>query len=176
MSQARFQSNVFLLTGQGVPGELYNDYPRRAQSFTINSTTPADNIIGGSFFTVLSQGFAQAGNGSANLGAAGFLINPKVYALQGNTTFGVLSPSMTLPNFTQAEFLTEGSIYVTLPAAANIGDFVYYNNVTGALTSLPPATTPVTGTTFTGAFVDVYTVTGAGLAVITVDPSVLIPT
>jgi hypothetical protein len=176
MSQARFQSNVFLVTGQGVPGELYNDYPRRAQPFTLNSTSAANNIIGATFFTVLSQGFAQAGNGSSNFGPAGFLINPKVYALQGNTTFGVLAPSMTLPNFTEAEFLTEGSIYVTLPAAANIGDFVYYNNTTGALTSLPPTTAPAGGTTFTGAFVDVFTVTAAGLAVITVSPSALIPT
>src|ERR1700728_2087215 len=168
-----FQTNVFLLTGQGVPGDPYADYPKRAQTFTINSASAAYNIIGATCFTVLSQGFAQAGNGSSNFGFAGFLFNPKVYSLQGTTNGGTLAPSMTLPNFALGEFMTEGTLWVTLPNTANIGDIVVYDNVTGAIESISPTTALPTGKTFANAMVDYFTVTAAGLAVITIDPLIV---
>lgn len=168
-----FQSSVFLYAGAGVPGELFSDYPHRAQSFTINSASAAYNIIGATAFTVLSEGVAQAGNGSGNFGFAGYLFNPKVYALQG-VVGNTLGATMTLPNFVAAELLTEGSLWVTLPAAANIGDLVIYDNTTGAISTVTPTTALPSGNTFGYAQVDYFTVpSGGGLAVISVTPLIV---
>lgn len=169
-----FQQAVFLYAGAGVPGELFSDYPRRAQTFTINSASAAYNIIGATCFTVTSEGFAAAGNqGGTNQGFAGFLFNPKVYALQG-IVGNTLGATLTLPNFTVGEFITEGSLWVTLPAAANIGDLIVYNNTTGAIESISPTTALPSGFTFANAQVDYFTVpSGGGLAVISITPLIV---
>lgn len=169
MSAANFQSSVFLYQASGVPGDLYQDYPHRAQSFQIQSASAAYNIIGATAFTISAPGVAVAGNnGGTNYGFAGILFNSKVYALQGDGT-NALNPSLVLPNYTQAEFITEGSLWVTLPNTANIGDVVIYNNTTGAISSIAPGTSVPSGNTALNAFVDVYAVTVAGLAVITLN-------
>ena len=168
-----FQTVVYLYTGAGVPGELYSNYPHRAQTFTINSASAAYNIIGATCFTVLSEGFAQAGNGSGNYGFAGFLFNPKVYALQG-ITGNTLGATLTLPNYVVGEFITEGAIWVTLPTAANIGDLVVYDNVTGAIETVSPTTALPSGKTFANAQVDYFTVpSGGGLGVISITPLIV---
>ena len=168
-----FQTAVFLQQGFGVPGELFTDGPYRAESFTLVSASAAYNIIGATCCTVTSQGVAQAGSGGT-LGFAGFLVDPKDIALFG--TSGIpLNPTLTVPNNTQVECLTMGSIIVTLPAAAAIGDLVVYDNTTGALTTIAPGAALPVGKTFANAVVDYFTVTAAGLAVITVSPALVIP-
>lgn len=72
---------------------------------------------------------------------AGILVNPKVYALQG-TTAGTLTPTLNLPDQTQGEFLTMGIIVANLATAGNIGDNIYYNVNTGALSAVAPGGTP----------------------------------
>lgn len=172
MSASGFQASIGLAMGAGIPGELFNDGPRRCKTATLVSASAANNIFG-SVFTYASQFTAQAGSGGAR-GFAGFLVGPKEQALYG-TSAGTLNPSLTLPNNIQAELLYMGSIFVQLPAAANIGDYVFYNNTTGLLTTLPPGTTPVTGTTFANAVVDFFDISAAGLAVITVSPNISNP-
>jgi len=86
-----------------------------------------------------------------------------------------LNPTLTVPNFTQVECATEGTYWVTLPAAAAIGDYVIYDNTTGALSTITPSTPLPVGKTFANAVVDYYTVSGAGLAVITITPTLVIP-
>ena len=170
-----FQTAVFQQQGSGVPGELYVDYPRRAQSFTMfNSGHPEYNIVGQTCYTITSPGFAQAGNGGT-LGFAGFLFNPKVYSLQG-TVAGTLNPTMVLPNYTQGEFITEGSIWVNLPNTANIGDLIVYDNTTGAIASITPSTSLGSGRTFANAVVAYQNVTVAGLAIIAINPLLPTPT
>ncbi len=169
-----FQNAVFLQQGFGVPGELFTDGPSRAETFTIVSTDhPEYNIIGATCCTVTSQGICQAGSGGT-LGFAGFLVDPKDVAL-----FGVgnqpLAPTLQVPNNAIVECLTMGTIVVTLPAAANIGDLVVYDNTTGAISTISPGDPLASGTTFANAIVDYYTVTGAGLAVVTVNPTYVIP-
>ena len=168
-----FQSAVFLKTCAGVPGEIFSSYPHRAQSFQIQSASDAYNIIGATAFTVSAEGIALAGNGSGYLSFAGFLFNPKVYALHGTFAGGTLAPTLTLRNFIQAEFITEGSLWVTLPNTANIGDVVIYDNVTGAISSISPVTALPSGHTFANAQVDYFSVTVAGLAVISITPLIL---
>jgi hypothetical protein len=164
-----FQSTVAFLQGAGVPGEIYLDDPHRAQSYILQSASSALNIIGATVFTVVSQGIARAGGTGA---FAGFLVDPKEYALYG--AGGIpLNPSLTLPNNSQADILSMGTIFVTLPAAAAIGDVVIYDNTTGAISTITPGTAVPVGSSYANATVRVATVAGAGLAIITVDPAVI---
>jgi hypothetical protein len=164
-----FQTAVSTLSGFGVPGELYTDSPTRAQSYILQSTTSSLNIIGATVFTVVSEGIAEAGGTGA---FAGFLIDPKQYALFASAG-QTLTPTLTLPNGTQADLLTMGDIIVTLPGAAAIGDVVIYNTTSGAISTVTPGTSPGAGNAYANAFVNYQTVAGAGLAVITVNPTLI---
>ena len=168
-----FQSTVSIQQGFGVPGEQFTDGPWRAESFTIQSGSAANNIVGATACTVTSQGLCQAGSGGT-MGFAGILVDPKDIALFGASGIP-LNPTLVVPNFTQVECATMGSYIVTLPGAANIGDYVIYDNTTGALSTITPTTPLPTGKTFANALVDYYTVSGAGLAVITISPTLIIP-
>lgn len=158
-----FQSTVSLKQGFGVIGELFDNGPHRAQSFTLVSGNAANNVIGRAF-TVTSQGVAAAGGTNS---FAGILVNPKSYASFGTAAGGPLAPTLTLANNVQGELLSEGAIIVTLGAAATVGDLVYYTNATGILTTTDPgAVAPVLSTLIKGAYVDRFDLT-SGLAVIT---------
>jgi hypothetical protein len=170
-----FQSAVFINQGFGVPGEQYTDSPWRAQSFTIVSALASYNIIGQTMCSVTSDGFCAAGNAGGTLPFAGLLVDPKDIALFG--TGGIpLAPTLTVPNNTQVECATMGSFVVTLPGAANIGDWVIYDNTTGAISTVAPGTSLPSGKSWGNAFVDYFTVPGAGLGVITMNPGVGQPT
>lgn len=161
-----FQSTVELQQGFGVVGEVFDNGPIKSQPFTLVSDSAADNVFGRAF-TVLSEGIAEAGKDGSQV-FAGILINPKAHASVGTTAGGPLAPTLTLPNYTVAELLSEGSVVVTLPASANIGDLVYFTDATGVLTTTAPgAAAPALSTLIEGAYVDRFTVSGAGLAVIT---------
>jgi hypothetical protein len=170
-----FQSTVSINMGFGVPGELFTDAPYIAQSYTIDSGSAAYNIIGATACTITSQGFCQAGSGGS-YGFAGILVDPKDIALFG--AGGIpLNPTLTVPNYTQVECLTMGIIVVTLPAACNIGDYVIYDNTTGALSTITPVTPLPSGKTFANAVVYEFTpgASGSQLAVIQVNPTFIIP-
>jgi len=165
-----FQTTVSRLSGFGVPGELYTDGPTRAQSYILQSTTSSLNIIGATAYTLVSEGIAQAGGTGV---FCGFLADPKQYALFA-TGGQTLTPSLTLPNNTQADIVSMGDLVVTLPGAAAIGDYVIFNNTTGAISTITPSTPVPGGSTFANAYVNYYTVAAAGLAVITIDPKLIV--
>lgn len=170
-----FQSAVQINQGFGVPGEQYSDGPWRAQSFTINSASAANNVIGATICSVTSQGNCAAGNTGGTTPIAGLLVDPKNIALFG--TGGIpLNPTLTVPNFTQVECATEGSYIVTLPGAAAIGDWLIYDNTTGAISTVTPGTSLPSGKSWGNGIVDYFTVTGAGLGVVTLIPGVGQPT
>src|SRR5579871_5409933 len=159
-----FQSSVQIYQGAGVPGEQYSDGPMRAQSFTINSASANYNVIGSTGCTITSQGFVAAGNAGGTAIYAGILVDPKNIALFG--AGGIpLAPTLVVPNFTQIECATMGSFVVTLPGAANIGDWVIYDNTTGSISTVVPGTSLPVGKSWANAFVDYFTVPGAGLDV-----------
>lgn len=171
-----FQPAVFLQCGAGVPGEMYNTYPHQAASYIINSGSAANNIIGSTVCTITSQSAVEPGNVGQNIIAAGgtgifagFLVDPKNIALFG-TGGAPLAPTLVVPNFTQVECLTMGSIWVTLPAAAAIGDVVIFSQATGQISTITPTTAVPGGSTYANAVVSFFPVAGAGLAVVTVDP------
>lgn len=169
-----FQNTVFINQGFGVPGEQFTDGPFRAETYTIDSSSAALNIIGATACSVTSQGFCAAGNTTGSLPFAGILVDPKDVALFGSGGIP-LNPTLTVPNFTVVECATMGSFVVTLPAAANIGDSVVFNNTTGVLSTIAPGAPLASGTSFANALVDYYTVAAAGLAVITMTPALVIP-
>lgn len=151
-----FQGTVNTTQGFGVIGEIFTDSPTRAKSYILNS---AANPIGNAY-TISSEGVVVLGGTGV---FAGILVDPKTYALKG-TTSGTLTPTLTLPQYTQGELLTMGEIIVYLnSASAAIGDGVYYDNTTGALY----AGTASTGQTqVPNCKVSRYTLSAAGLATI----------
>lgn len=169
-----FQSAVSLLQGFGVPGEQFTDGPTRAETFTIVSASSSLNIIGATACTVTSQGVCAAGNVGGARVFAGILVDPKDVALfdTGNQP---LAPTLVVPNNSIVECASMGSFIVTLPAAANIGDSVIFDNTSGALSTIAPGIALPSGKTFANAVVDYYTVAAAGLAVITMTPALVIP-
>lgn len=170
-----FQSTVSLAQGFGVPGELFADSPSQAQTYTINSGSAAYNIIGATCCTITSQTVCQAGS-AGTLGFAGFLVDPKTLALYG-TSGAPLAPTLVVPNQAIVECLTMGVIIVTVPAACAIGDYVIYDNTTGAISTITPSTPLPSGKTFANAIVSYFTpnASGAQLAVVTVNPTFVIP-
>lgn len=163
-----FQSAVSLAQGFGVPGQIYNNSPKRVRSYIINSASAAYNIIGATAFSITSQGNAAAGNTTGSLVFAGILVNAGEQFSNGGSG-GPLTPTLTLPNYAQGELATMGSFVVTLPATANIGDIVIFDNTTGALATIVPGASLPSGKSYANAYVDFYTVSAAGLAVITIN-------
>jgi len=160
-----FQSTIRINQTTGIVGEVILDGPMRAQPGILRSTSQANNIVGRAFTLVAGNDDVFSADQGTGVGVfSGILVNPKVYATSG-TVSGTLEPTLTLPNETQAEFLTMGIIIVSVAAAATIGDNVYYDPDNGALSvgAAPP-----------GAFTDQVpnatvvrnSTTGPGLAII----------
>ena len=143
MTAATFQSTVNVNLGFGIPGELIVDGPQRVDSLTLDDV---GGYIGTAFTksnttNIASQGGAVVAGTSV---FAGILVNPKAYASFGGAN-APLDPTLFLGPNTQGEFLTMGTIVVTLDGAANIGDLVQYNETTGVLSAIEPGTAPATG-------------------------------
>jgi len=132
-----FQSTVRQFATSGLPGEVSNEGPLRAKSWTLrsegrnNSTNPI-----GFAYTWLEEGVATPG-GVGTLTPPlvqflGILIQPKAYALQG-TAAGTLEPAYYLNDEDTGELLTTGEIWVNLYTVGTVGNSVSYEVATGAL-------------------------------------------
>jgi hypothetical protein len=98
---------------------------------------------------------------------AGILVNPKSYASYGAVGGAPLDPTLFLGPNTQGEFMTMGTIVVTLVGAANIGDLVQYNTTTGVLSTVAPGASATTGNALIpNCVVWNYPTSGTGLAAI----------
>lgn len=178
-----FQQTVGNNIGFGVPGELYLEGPLRGQPGTLNSTPATNNVIARAF-TVLTDGTASfdtpadprplvmRAGGDGVFG--GILANPKVYASYGTPTGGTLASNMQLPNGAVAEFVLEtAGLIVQMPAAFEVGDFVYFNTTTGVLSSAAPDAAAPAGTArVPGGRIAYFNSAAAGLAVITFNSNV----
>jgi len=144
MTAATFQSTVNVNLGFGVPGELIVDGPQRSEPLTLDSN---GGTIGLAFTKSNSTNVATQGgtitNGSTVF--AGILVNPKAYASYGAVGGNPLDPTLFLAPNSQGEFLTMGTIVVTIVGAANIGDLVQYNTTTGVLSAVAPGSSATTG-------------------------------
>lgn len=172
------QQTVFSNIGFGVVGELFLEGPLRAQPARLNSGSAANNVVGRAFtITADATGsyntsadpapLVVAAGGTAVL--AGILANPKVYPLLGTTAGGTLAPSETLPNNQMVELVQETTgLIVSLPAAAAIGDWLYYLNADGSLLTAAPGSgnAPASSTRVPNGRVTRYGIAAAGLAVV----------
>jgi hypothetical protein len=140
MTAATFQSTINVNLAFGVVGELIQDGPQRVDSLTLDSTGGA---VGLAYTKSNSTGIASVGGTGV---FAGILVNPKVYASRG-VSGATLDPTMTLPGNSQGEFLTMGTIVVSVTNAANIGDWIEFNQTTGALKAISPGATADAGYT-----------------------------
>ena len=165
MTAATFQSTVNVNLGFGVPGELIVDGPQRVDSLTL------DNVGG-----IIARAFTKSNTTNiATMGGtivdgtsvfAGILVNPKAYASFGGAG-APLDPTLTLRPNSQGEFLTMGTIVVYLNGAANIGDWVFFNDTTGELYAGTPGSAAGVGyTLIPNAVVWNYPQSATGLAAI----------
>ncbi len=171
MSDA-FQSSVAAQQGFGVVGELFLDGPTRAQPGLLDSGDAANNVIGRAF-TITEGGSdalpttpikVQAGGVGV---FAGILANPKTQASYGTADGGPLAPTLVLPNDRVAEFVQMGTMIISLPGGANIGDWLVYATATGIISAIAPDSAVGGGyARIRGAEVDRYNA-GPGLAVVT---------
>lgn len=172
-----FQSTVSNNIGFGVVGELYLEGPLRGQPGLLASVDAANNVIGRAF-TIIDDATAsfettadpqplEVGAGGTTV-FAGILANPKVYSSLGTVADGTLASTLILPNGRIVELVQEtAGLIVTLPAAFAIGDWVYYTNATGILTSTAPgAAAPGASTRVPNGVVVRFESAAAGLAVI----------
>ena len=166
MSAATFQSSVNIQLGFGVVGELITDGPQRVESLTLDAN---GGTVGFGFTKSNTTGVATMG-GTVTAGTsvfAGILVNPKTYASFGASGGDPLDPTLALSANDQGEFMTMGTIIVSLTGAGKIGDIIQMNNTTGALSALQPGSTVTAGNTFIpNCVVYRYPTTAAGLVAI----------
>lgn len=140
-----FQTTVNIFSAFGVVGDVVYTGPIRAVPYVLVSD-PEANVIGRAF-TVTNgadpdPSLNSALPGEAVVGGtgvfAGILINSKEYPGFG-TSGNPLAASITLPDEATGSLLQMGEVVVTLPAAANIGDLVFYDNDDGILETVAPS-------------------------------------
>lgn len=171
-----FQATVNAEIAAGIVGELAFEGPLNGQPARIASADAANNVVGRAFTWAGAANTADTDLGAVQAGGtgvfAGILANPKVYANRGTTAGGTLAPNTILANGEIGEFVqnTPG-IFVSLESAANVGDYVAYNDTTGVLTAVAPGVVPGAGLSIVpGATVVRYKklAAPAGLAVIAI--------
>ena len=166
MTAATFQSIVNINLGFGIPGELIVDGPQRVDSLTLDSN---GGTMGLAFTKSNTTNVATQG-GTITSGStvfAGILVNPKAYASYGAVGGAPLDPTLFLGPNTQGEFLTMGTIVVTLVGAANIGDIIQYNTTTGVLSAVAPGSSASSGNALIpNAVVWNYPISATGLTAI----------
>lgn len=146
----------------GIAGEqAFNNPPIVALPWNIVSASAAYNIVGATGFSITSAGTAPtaaAGNTTGSLPFAGILVLPKNYANYN----GNLTPTMTLPNNALVSLATVGSFNLILTNTPSVGDQVYMDNTTGALTSIAAGSVLPSGKTWINGTVQAYDATSSG--------------
>lgn len=137
-----FQNSVRTELGYGVPGELAFEGPLRARPAVLNSTDPANNVVG-RWFTLNADGKTYGAGGTGPMG--GLLSNPKVYASSGNSTDGPLGASMTLRNNEIGELIEMGFPVISVAGEVHVGWIAHYNTTTGVIIAVAAGTSPAEG-------------------------------
>lgn len=150
------------LLATGIPGEFSRSGNQETRGAILASAVEAKNVVGRAVKTV--TGNDNEVGVAADGAFAGLLSSPKTGVRP------TLDAQAFLPNATQIEVAERGYMFVTLPAAAAIGDFVYHSDTTGALaTAAPAATAPAGHSRLPGGLVQGCNVAGAGVGEIYFD-------
>jgi hypothetical protein len=148
--------------GTGVAGEFYSTEPQRTRGKILVSASEALNLIAVAVTHVADED-DQVGV-AASAVFAGIIGSPKSLFRVG------LDAQTVIPNGTVIETVLQGYLIVNLPAAADIGDFVYFSDTTGLLvTAAPAASTPVGHSRVPGGTVQIKNIVAAGLGIIYLD-------
>lgn len=180
-----FQTTVGFQQGFGVIGEKAYIGPSRVKPGLLKSADPTLNIVGraaaikagatGSFPVAADGGInpktMQVGVGDAGV-FAGLIVNPKAYASLGTLAGGSLAPTTTLPNDIVVELATEDDWIISLAAASNPGDVVYYTTATGVLVTAAPGAAIPGGAAGPIGTIDRFVNAAASLAVVHLEPRV----
>lgn len=175
MAAATFQGTVNITYGFGVPGDLIQDGPQRAEPLQLD--TNGGTV--GNFFTKSNSTNVATQGGTIAAGTvvpAGFLVNSKEYASTGPSGGAPIDPTLVLKGFSTGDFLTMGTIVVQSTSACNIGDWAQYNTTTGAISFVAPGAAAsggnaliLNGTAASGAVCYRYPITGgSGLTAVRV--------
>lgn len=123
------QTTVYKKQALGMPGEFYDDSPRRVSPYIVSGVTDGAAAAIGLVFTEVS-----GKNQTAVLGGtgkfAGIAVNPKNYPVLGG-----LVPSLTLADGTPAQLCRMGLVFVMSATAVTPGQTALYNTSTGAIQS-----------------------------------------
>lgn len=137
-------ANTDLATG--IPGEFSRSSSQESDGAILNSGTEANNVVGRAVKTVDGNDYEVGVAADGNI--AGVLVSPKI------SYRPALTAQAFLPNGSECEVATKGFLFVTLAAAADKGDFVYFADATGILaTAAPAAVAPASHTRLPGGIV-----------------------
>jgi hypothetical protein len=148
----------------GLPGTVAYDVATNSQNRIIDSSTLGiANVVGYAYTETVVNGVAVATAGGTGE-FAGILVEPKAYS----SASVVGTSSYAIANGSVGHLLNHGAVFVAVPAAAAIGDSVFFSQTTGAIsTGTGQTATPSAGfTKIRNAKVDYFGLTAAGVAVI----------
>jgi len=164
------QTSVPIFMPNGVIGDFYDNTPRKVDSYTINTPNPLSNLFGRAF--TFTGNPSDDGTQTVQAGGlndfAGIMVSPKEHPLLG-VSGNPLANTLILPNGVQAAFCTMGRIYATVLNVNSEGDWVVFDNTTGALSAITKNTTPPLGTTYAKAFISKYEPSAGNLCVIEIN-------
>lgn len=171
-----FQTTIANNIGFGVAGSIRLVGPYRGQPARLISPSAANNVLGRAF-TIVDDATATFDTGddpqpldvrAGGTGVfAGIAVNPLTY----EAPLDGLDPSLTLPNNTLVELAQQAAgLIVALGQGVAIGDFIYFDQITGVLSAASPsASAPVGTTRVPGGRVTRYKSALAGLVIIEFD-------
>jgi hypothetical protein len=166
-----FQQTINIYSAAGVQGNFYTTAPQTVAAYTIYSSDEDYNIVGATFCTITSSvnttdsGICQAGGTGA---PAGFLCGPNQQANYGLNN-QPLTPTMTVNNYNAVQCATGGQLYVYLPDACDVGDWIVYNTTTGALLTITAGDSLPSGYGWTNSSV-LVSISEAGVTAIQISP------
>lgn len=133
------QGQVRNVMPQFTIGEITRDAPKIVDTGTVGA---GGGTFGYAFTRNVSTGVCAAGGTlSSTVIFAGIAIHPNAASLVS----GNLTPSLAIPANSEVQLLRQGFTAVALAAAANRGDWVVYEQATGALSTLAAGGTAPTG-------------------------------
>lgn len=131
-----FQKSVAFAYAAGMAGEAAADAPRVSRVHRLDETAGKVHKVG-LVYTYLKDStdgktIIVTPGGAATKLFAGILAAPKHYALLG-TANEPLAASMALEGGSEAEFVTEGNLFVEVEGAVAYGDPVKFTAATGVI-------------------------------------------
>lgn len=122
------QKTVNVQQAFGVPGDFYDDTPRRVHAYELVNNSSTAPAVGLAYTATSTAGQAQPGGSGTFLGIC---VNPKEQALLGG-----LTPSLTLPSGAIGSLCSFGHVIVQVAAQVDTSYLPIYNTTTGVISGV----------------------------------------